>query len=152
MIQYEKPVHGGNRERAKAESAALAGASFSEHQFTTTAVGRQLGLVESILVREGAFGSGQAIRTATLVYLSGLNDPRSLQNEIERERATGALILSRSGSPGGYFLPAMGEAGKREIASYVATLRARALNTLRTIRSAKRALRVLDGQEELCDE
>lgn len=125
------------------------GASISIRNLTTAADGRQQGFVESILMREKAQGAGAAIRTDRLVKLAGLSDTRSLQAEIEKERATGALILSRSGSPGGYFLPSDGQAGKHEIAAYVATLRARALNTLRTLKTAKRALRVLEGQEEI---
>jgi hypothetical protein len=132
--------------------AALTGTAFSDAQSTTATNSRQLGFIESLLLSGGAIGAGNAIRTAALVRMAGLSDARSLQSEIERERAAGALILSRNGSPGGYFLPSDGEAGKREIAVYVSTLRARALNTLRTIRTAKRALRVLDGQEEIADE
>lgn len=137
---------------ASMEAAALTGAAISKTDFNTAEGSRQPGLVEAILIREGARGAANAIRTASLVCLAGLSDARTLQAEIERERAAGALILSRSGSPGGYFLPTEGEAGKHEIAVYVSTLRARALNTLRTIRTAKRALRVLEGQEVLSDE
>ena len=152
MNTREKPVHGRNREWAEVGTTAWRGTSISEVDSTTAAGGRQLGFVESILLRVGARGASHAIRTVELVRIAGLSDTRTLQAEIERERAAGALILSRSGSPGGYFLPAEGETGKHEIAVYVSTLRARALNTLRTIRTPKRALRVLEGQEVLADE
>lgn len=103
------------------------------------------GFVEGFLPQ----GEANAISTAQLVALTGYRSARELQKEIEHERAAGALILSRSGDGGGYFMPSEGEAGKREIAVYVQTLRARAVNTLRTLRTARAALAELDGQEEI---
>ena len=109
------------------------------------AEGRQVGFVEALLPQ----GEANAISTAQLVALTGYRSARELQRQIEAERQHGALILSRSGNGGGYFLPSEGEKGKREIALYVQTLRARAVNTIRTIRSAKAALREVDGQQHL---
>lgn len=74
-----------------------------------------------------------------------------LMTEIAREREAGALILSTCRNGGGYFLPSDGDAGKREIAAFVATLRARALNTLRALKAAREALESLDGQVSIDD-
>ena len=103
------------------------------------------GFVEAFLPQ----GEANAVCTAQLVALTGYRSSRELQKEIERERAAGALILSRSGDGGGYFLPDTGEAGKREIAAFVRTVNARAVNSLRTLKAARRALAELDGQEEM---
>lgn len=92
-------------------------------------------------------GRQNAVTTGELLRLTGLRSVRQLQDEIARERETGAVILSTCHGRGGYFLPAEGEEGRVEIAAYLRTLRARALNTLRGMRSALRALEVLEGQE-----
>ena len=92
-------------------------------------------------------GANNAISTQELMQIAGCASVRQLQKQIEAERNTGALILSRS--EGGYFLPDYGEAGRKEIEEYVRTLRARAINTLRTVRAAKAALRVAEGQLEV---
>lgn len=96
-------------------------------------------------------GQSNAIRTADLVRLTGCKSARDLQEQIAKEREAGHLILSSSRRGGGYYLPAPGAAGKAEIEVFVATLRARALNTLRILRDAKRALNDLDGQERITE-
>ena len=96
-------------------------------------------------------GQSNAIRTADLVRLTGCKSARDLQEQIAKEREAGHLILSSSRRGGGYYLPAPGAAGKAEIEAFVATLRARALNTLRILRDAKRALNDLDGQEHITE-
>lgn len=83
-------------------------------------------------------GEGQAISTTELVKLAGAASARELQSMIATERENGALILSRAS--GGYFRPSDGGEGRREIERFSATLRARALNTLRALRSARAAL------------
>lgn len=95
-------------------------------------------------------GAGNAIRTAELVKMTGFHSARDMQKQIERERAKGFLILSRGGPGGGYFLPAEGEAGQKEIRTFVRTLEARARNTFRTLRAARAALQVIPGQMEVC--
>ena len=142
MIEKNKPAHGGNRERATERTAC--GVSIPCNQCTTIS-GRTQGKIEKLLPR----GESSAIPTQTLVELTGLRSARALQAEIERERLNGALILSRSGSGGGYFLPDTGPDGQREIAAFVRTLHARAVNTLRTLRTAQRALNAAEGQREL---
>ena len=91
-------------------------------------------------------GEKYAIPTRDLVERAGAHSARDLQSEIEEERAAGALILSKGGPGGGYFLPAAGETGRREIAAFIRTLNARAVSTQRTLKAARRALAELDGQ------
>lgn len=94
-------------------------------------------------------GEKNALSTAELVRITGAKSVRELQKGIEAERAQGALILSVSGRDDGYFLPSEGEAGACEIARFVATLQVRALNTLRTLHTAKAALEQCAGQLEV---
>lgn len=145
MTDNEKArAAGGTAERA--ETAALAGATISEEQ-STAAVAQRQDKIAALLPQ----GAENAIPTARLAELAGCTSNRELQKRIELERRHGALILSRSGYGGGYFLPSDGAAGKREISEYVQTLHARALNTLRTLRSARAALEEIDGQEEIME-
>lgn len=140
MNKKRKALSGAGKTDRAAETAALTGAAISANQYTTTGK-RAQGPVEALLLR----GEGNAIPTARLVQLAGMRDARQLQAQIEHERLGGALILSKGGSGGGYFLPA----DRSEIVKYEKTLRRRALSTLRTIKSARAALRVLPGQEVL---
>lgn len=130
------------------ETAAWRGTSISKVDSTTAAGGRQLGFVESILLREGARGASHAIRTAELARLAGFSNARGLQAQIEAERGGGALIVSKCSDGGGYYI-----AGNRaELKAFERTLRRRALGTLRTLKAARLALEVMDGQEVLADE
>lgn len=97
--------------------------------------------IESLLLH----GEENAISTADLVSMSGATSVRKLQQQIERERARGALILSAS--DGGYFLPDDGEKGYRELTAFVRTLRSRAVNTLRTLKAANKALQQMDSAQ-----
>ena len=141
MTAKEKPVHGGNRERAEGK-AALGGTSFSDTHFTTVDGDRQRGSIETILLQEGAIGRPNAVRTSKLVALAGLRDKRILQSKIEAERADGALIISKCSEGGGYYLPA----GRAEVVTFERTLKRRALGTLRSLRAARKALEVMEGQ------
>ena len=91
-------------------------------------------------------GEENALSTKELLAACGLRSPRELRAVIAREREEGALILSTCRHRGGYFLPAEGEAGRKEIAAFVATLDARSINTQRALKTARRALALLDGQ------
>ena len=141
MKENETPAPGGNRERAEAETAA-GSTAYSNDDFITAADGRQVGFVEALLPQ----GEAHAIPTRQLVALCGFRSARELQKQIERERMAGALILSKSGDGGGYYLPDSGEAGRREIAAFVRTVNARAVNSLRTLKAARRALKIIEGQ------
>lgn len=97
--------------------------------------------IESLLLH----GEENAISTSDLLELTKLPSARNLQKQIEQERARGALILSAS--DGGYFLPDEGEKGYRELSAFVHTLRSRAVNTLRTLKAANKALQRMDGAQ-----
>ena len=134
---------------ARAEKKETASSGTSSTTYPNTDVGgRQHGLVESILLREGARGASHAIRTVELARLAGFSNARGLQAQIEAERTNGALICSRCSDGGGYYLPA----DRNEIVAFEQTLKRRALGTLRSLRAARRALKVMEGQEELADE
>ena len=91
-------------------------------------------------------GEENAIRAKDLARQCGYKSARDLQHAIALERETGALILSTCQHGGGYYRPADGEAGKREINAFVGTLASRALNTLKAIKAARRELKTIDGQ------
>lgn len=59
--------------------------------------------IEDILKNIGAIGAENATKKETLMSLSRLDD-RSLRQIIEDERKKGALICSKTGTGGGYFL------------------------------------------------
>lgn len=135
---------GGAAERAD-ETAALAGASVSAENFIISPAKKQ-GRIESLL----PCGEQNAITSAELVSLAGLNTPRELRAAIERERAAGALILSTVRGRGGYFLPSNDPTqGKSEIEAFIRTVHARAVNSQRTLKAARRALRECAGQMEV---
>ena len=71
--------------------------------------------------------------------IAGYKNTRALQQAIAAEREQGSLILSSAS--GGYFLPSLDtDKGRKEIDQYIKTLRSRALNTLKTLKSARKAL------------
>ncbi len=124
-------------ERKSVGGAALLS---SEPQCSTTCH-RSQGRVEAMLPR----GERNAVRASQLVATLGFRSVRELQREVEFERLHGALILSTSRSPGGYFLPSEGAAGRREIADFIRTVHARAVNSQRILKAARRALRDCAG-------
>lgn len=89
-------------------------------------------------------GEANAVSSKALAKMVGATSVRELQHRVASEREAGALILSTC--KGGYFRPQAGEAGQAEISRFVATLRSRALNTLRALRTAKAALAQAEGQ------
>lgn len=90
-------------------------------------------------------GEHNAIPARVLMKMTGYSSIRNLQAEIERERVAGALILSKCTEGGGYYLPN----SRAEIARYETTLRRRAISTLRTLKTARAALREIDGQQNM---
>lgn len=91
-------------------------------------------------------GEENAVQAKELARQCGFKSARDLQHEIALEREAGALILSTCRHGGGYYRPADGEDGKREINAFVGTLASRALNTLKALRAARRELKTIDGQ------
>lgn len=134
----------GTTERAD-ETAALAGASVSVYDSTIMQSKKQ-GKIESLL----SHGEQNAITSAALANLAGLHSPRELRAEIEKERAAGALILSTVRGHGGYYLPSTDPVqGRAEIEAFVRTVHARAVNSQKTLKAARRALRECAGQMEV---
>jgi len=92
-------------------------------------------------------GAENAVSSAEVMRLCGISGIRQLRAAIAAERAAGALILSNTA--GGYYLPAEGKQGREEMQHFVNTARSKALALLRATRSARAALRVMDGQESI---
>lgn len=145
-MSKNKKSHPSAATLGRLETATFKRATAIQSNFTTPQPRKQ-GVVESLLLQ----GEGNALPSNELVRLTGFRSVRELQNEIAREREAGALILSTCRGGGGYFLPSPGEAGQREISAFVATLRARAINTLRALKAAREALESLEGQVSLDD-
>ena len=98
-------------------------------------------------------GEENAMSTLQLVKRLGLRDSRTLRTLIERERADGVLILSTVRGGGGYYLPSSDPSQARdEIAAFIRTVHARAVNSQRALRAARRALRECEGQERIEEE
>ena len=76
----------------------------------------------------------------------GFENTRALQLDIARAREDGQVILSAT--TGGYYLPK----DNAEIEEFIAILRARAINTFKALKSARKRLDKLEGQETLFDE
>lgn len=96
-------------------------------------------------------GEANAVTTADLLRLTGLRNARELRAQISKERGEGHLVLSTCRGRGGYFLPSEGAEGRAEVERFCATLRARAVNTLRALQIARKVLGVLEGQLSLSD-
>lgn len=112
--------------------------NISNTQFTTNANGSQD--IFDLLPT----GEDNAISSKMLARMVGATSVRELQHRVAAERESGALILSTC--KGGYFKPQDGVEGQAEISRFVATLRNRALNTLRALKAAKAALAKAEGQ------
>lgn len=93
-------------------------------------------------------GRENAIPMATLARSLGMTE-RALRAEIVREQNEGALILSAYNRPHGYFRPADGEQGRRELEVYCKATRARAVRVLHRLRASRNALRNVEGQTSL---
>lgn len=87
------------------------------------------------------FGEENAVPAALLASVLRI-DQRRLRKQIAEERQDGALICS---SVKGYFRPAKRE----EIQKYMNCMKKRAKHSFIAIRSARRALNEIDGQQEM---
>lgn len=90
-------------------------------------------------------GKENSISARELAVIMGFDSIRSLQADIAKSREAGQIILSSTS--GGYYLPANDE----EIEEFIAVLRARAINTLRVLKSARERLNETKGQISLDD-
>ncbi|MBR3973248.1 MAG: hypothetical protein IKJ99_04795 [Oscillospiraceae bacterium] len=90
------------------------------------------------------YGKENAIPAKVLADSLGYTSVRSLQQEVERERAAGAVILSDSRGAG-YYL----SNDPAELLRFTRTLNARARNTIKAAQSAQIALDAASGQERI---
>jgi len=90
-------------------------------------------------------GKENAISAQDLCTYLKFDNVRDLQREIARERKAGAVILSATQEPGGYYLPG----NDREVRQFIRTLENRAGNTYEALRSARK---LLQQQEEVLNE
>lgn len=105
--------------------------------------GNQPGKADYPIVSLLPVGKENAISTVELVRLTGCTSARELQQYIAAEHKRGAVICSST--TGGYFLPA----NRGETAEFCKALENRARNTFVAIQSARRALEVLEGQQDI---
>lgn len=91
-------------------------------------------------------GKENAISSTELCAILGFENTRALQLDIARARENGQVILSAT--TGGYYLPK----DNAEIEEFIAILRARAINTFKALKSARKRLEKLAGQETLFEE
>lgn len=86
-------------------------------------------------------GKENALSTSELVNLTGCASERELRQIIAMERKNGAIICS--GSNKGYWLPK----NRQEIEEFCKTMDKRAKNIFDATRSAKKALKLPEGQQ-----
>ena len=87
-------------------------------------------------------GKQNAQTMAQLMEKTGLRR-RDIQRLIQDERAAGALILSDTERPGGYYLPG----NREELAAFVKHMDSRARSAMLSCQAARRRLRELDAAE-----
>lgn len=81
-------------------------------------------------------GKENALSPEYLANILKLGTIRALQRQVEKERREGAVILSSSVPPGGYYLPG----SRREVEEFIRTLENRADGTLEALDSARKYL------------
>ena len=97
-------------------------------------------------------GEANSVRPERLAKMLGIHNTRTLRRVIEKERAEGALILSAFHVPGGYYRPADGPEGLREIKRCYMAQKAHALAILRRLESLQQAAGIVEGQLEIRNE
>lgn len=132
MNEKKIPAHGGNRERVKAETAALAGTAISIFNSTTAAAGRQSGFIAGLLL----YGAENGLTLKDLERVTGWPG-RTIRKAIESERRAGALIISDNRN-GYYLTDDPGEAQR-----FARSMRHRAGEIRRTARAIERAAGLL---------
>ena len=101
--------------------------------------------IESLLPQ----GEENAIATKDLLAITAFPSARELQKQIQFERSQGAVILSSSKYPGGYYRPAECPVTARsEINAFVRTLQNRARNTYRIARIVQRSSAMCKPEQE----
>ncbi|MBQ8667710.1 MAG: hypothetical protein IJ526_12750 [Lachnospiraceae bacterium] len=87
-------------------------------------------------------GKANAMTTTQIMTACGFKHIREVSRQIEHERADGAIICSTTSEGGGYYLPA----DRMEIAEFVGSMDRRAKNIFKAVKSAKRFLKIPEGQ------
>ena len=137
MRTTEKPAHGGNRERAEMEKAALTGATNSSFDFTTCR-----GMISSVLSE----GKENALTGREIKRLLDLQSGRDVTALVERERRGGVPICATTNSEKpGYYLPETPD----ELAAYNRSLRRRIKNIVQTLDAMEKSLDDWTGQQRL---
>ncbi len=91
-------------------------------------------------------GAENAVTAAELAVVCSFRSRRQFRRQVESERRQGALILADAH---GYFLPSKDPArARQELLQFVRTAEAKSRSLLRTIRTARQALRQC-GQQEI---
>lgn len=90
-------------------------------------------MVEEVLRR----GQRNSLSAEYLVKCLDLGTVRALQKQKEKERREGAVIISTSTPPGGYYLPE----NVREVEQFIKTLENRAESTMDALESARAYLK-----------
>jgi len=88
-------------------------------------------------------GKENATSSEGLCISLGFRTKRELVKKISQERQQGAVICSSV--EGGYYLPK----DKQEIQEFIRTLESRGRHTLAALKSARKELRKMDGQQEI---
>ena len=138
MMYFKKKtaLDGSNIESGVERKSTIVETAHSSEQYNTAQEEKQ------VILPLLSPGEENAVSTAELQKKTGLNS-RAIRLQVASEREQGALILS---CQAGYFTPSSGEKGRSEMACFIQTIRSKGLSTLRAARSARRALRQLDGQ------
>ncbi len=85
-------------------------------------------------------GRENAVSIKTLMHSTGWTE-RAIRAAVNRERVSGALILSNR-QDGGYYLPQ----NRSEIQEFITSNEAQAFSTLRMLRAAREQLEASEGQ------
>ena len=89
-------------------------------------------------------GEDNAITSRALANLCGYGTIRELQQDIERLRINGHVICSKGRDGGGYYY----HANEAELRAFYSTTHSRAVNTLRSLKSARQALQAFESKNE----
>ena len=89
-------------------------------------------------------GEDNAITSRALANLCGYGTIRELQQDIERLRISGEVICSKGRDGGGYYR----HANEAELRAFYSTTHSRAVNTLRSLKNARQALKAFESKNE----
>ena len=139
MSTDKKKAALGGRDRKRRE-----GIRFDENTTST----RQHCSIEDVKIQGiSSFlpsGKKNAVNSTDLMELLNIPSKRELRHIIARARENGEIILSDSN---GYYLPAHGEEGLKEIVDCVRVLRAKGISTLKAAAAIKKPLNDIYGQQ-----